>query len=912
MKPLLIVISFCFISICAHAQGEADNWYFGNGAGIKFNSNGTITTLTNGQLNTFEGCATISDADGNLLFYTDGITVYNRQHAVMQNGNGLFGDPSSTQSAIIVPKPNDPDIFYIFTVDTQVGQNDTDNGFNYSIVNMSLDNGNGAVTQKNINLLSDCSEKITAVVKDCFEKSIWVITFATENGQPGLFNTFHAFEVNTSGVVRTSVKTTFNSLSINDWRGYLKLSSDGTKAACANASDGLYLLDFDAQSGTFSNLQKINITSSNNAPYGIEFSPNNNLLYVHASNDFDASSPTGHNSSLLQFNLTAPNISNSQVILDNRPIYRGALQLGPNGKIYRSIANSYLEGTEYLGVINNPDAVGNAANYQHNAVWLSGKKATQGLPPFIQSFFNKTNIIKNADGSTSSSLELCDGERFTLETELIANATYSWEFEGNQLSETGNTLEVINATAANSGRYQVTITLPDPSECPIIGEAQIIVNPLPTANNAQLIQCDLDNQTIGASTDGVTAFNLEQAIPDITIGNNTVLFYESTTDRDNNNPITNPIGYKNTSAFNQTIYVKVINSNGCEQFSQLNLQVQSTTASLPKNHDWYTCDIDALDTELVGSFNLNMLKAQHYPNLEVGFYTSLEDASLELNDISSDNFLTQSTTIYARIEQNNECQGVEEISLWVLETPKIELEDSFILCTDNPPIYINAQNNLDSYTWYKVNNDGTETQVENSQMLTVTAPGTYRFEGGYYHNTADIWCTNSKTFQVVPSNAALITEAIITDLSNNNTITVTVSGDGNYEYALNNALGPYQDSNTFTNVPAGFHYVFVRDKNGCGTTAPYRVSVIGYPKFFTPNGDFANDFWQLQGVDNQFQSSSKIYIFNRFGQLVAKVDPTSRGWDGTINGRPLPASDYWFRVFLDDGRQVKGHFSLIR
>ncbi|MBT8301331.1 MAG: hypothetical protein KJO63_08385, partial [Maribacter sp.] len=137
---LLLAFSIIFPALLL-GQGETSNWYFGNNAGIRFNNNGTVTALDDGRLNTFEGCTTISNALGDLLFYTEGIVVYDRNHNVMQNGTGLYGDPSSTQSAIIVPQPLDPNIFYIFTVDTSVTETDPDFGLNYSIVDLTLNNG---------------------------------------------------------------------------------------------------------------------------------------------------------------------------------------------------------------------------------------------------------------------------------------------------------------------------------------------------------------------------------------------------------------------------------------------------------------------------------------------------------------------------------------------------------------------------------------------------------------------------------------------------------------------------------------------------------------------------------------------------------------------------------------------------
>ena len=90
------------------------------------------------------------------------------------------------------------------------------------------------------------------------------------------------------------------------------------------------------------------------------------------------------------------------------------------------------------------------------------------------------------------------------------------------------------------------------------------------------------------------------------------------------------------------------------------------------------------------------------------------------------------------------------------------------------------------------------------------------------------------------------------------------------------------------------------------------VWVIGYKKFFTPNSDGYTDTWNVIGITKDYQARSKIYIFDRFGKLLKELDPLTPGWDGTFNGKPMPQTDYWFKVILEDGRMFKGHFSLIR
>jgi len=146
MKNTLLVV-FLFGVVFTYGQKQANIWYFGEHAGLDFNS-GVPVVLNNGQTHSafatnIEGCASISDSSGALLFYMDGLTIYNRNHAVMMNGSGLLGGQSSSQACVILPKPNDPDLYYVFTTDDFISN--LQDGLNYSVVDMCLDNGNGAV-----------------------------------------------------------------------------------------------------------------------------------------------------------------------------------------------------------------------------------------------------------------------------------------------------------------------------------------------------------------------------------------------------------------------------------------------------------------------------------------------------------------------------------------------------------------------------------------------------------------------------------------------------------------------------------------------------------------------------------------------------------------------------------------------
>ena len=910
--------------LSSYAQSEASNWYFGYGAGIKFNSfTNTITPVNDGQLFTNEGCATISNSNGDLLFYTDGGTIWNNTHQIMTNGSGLFGDASSTQSAIIVPKPDDTNIYYVFTVDNTV--DDFNFGLNYSEVDMSLSGGLGEVIKKNINLLQNCSEKITAVVKDCISKHIWVVTFSTQDGSPGFYDTYHAFEVTTTGINNISITSTFPDLQVADARGYLKLSPDGKKMASANVvgtidetstKDRLLLYDFDTATGIVGNQIQLEVSGDNNFPYGIEFSPNNKLLYVSAYNNFidrenrqNNEIAENHRSSLVQFDVTSNNVQSTEFVLDSRTLYRGGLQLGPDGKIYRSLSATYSTGLPYLGVINNPNGLG-VNSYQHNAINLSPNLATQGLPPFITSFFSeKIDIIGNPSTTTntSTSLPLCIGDTYTLKGPEIPGAKYTWTRNGLPLSNA-----VFNLEVSQEGNYKVLINQNN-GECEILeGVAFVTYNQLPTAYNATLTQCDEDG-----ISGGFTRFNLNEANDELTgsIDGLSTKFYSDASrsiEIDGNN-------YTHDANNPKPIYVKVINNQtNCYDVSILNLEINT----VPIDDFMATPVCDELNSEDgFNTFNLNditsEIQAQKGISFPIDFYDTFENAILEKNNLNTSyaNTKPYSQTIFARFENQNACEGITQVHLTVNKLPNLATEDIAYYCLNKFPetISLNAGslnsgsltdgNNTYSFEW----STGESTyQIEINELKKYTVLITNNITN----------CSKERTIDVQPSSIAENPSFEVTDATENNIITVLNSGNGIYEYAIKNDLDnfnrPFQKNNTFENLLPGIYTILIKDvKNDCGTLA-VDVPVIGFPKFFTPNNDGINDTWQIFGVSELFYSNSKISIYNRYGLLIKEIDPLGIGWDGLFNGNILPSDDYWFSVTLDDGRIFKNHFTLKR
>lgn len=405
-----MTIFFLLCNIFVYSQGEGNFWYFGANSGLDFNT-GSPVALTNGALKTQEGCSTISTSAGVLLFYTDGITVWNNQHNAMPNGIGLFGDTSATQSAIILPKPGSSSIYYIFTV-TAEGK---PNGLRYSEVDMTLAGGLGDVTvNKNILLATPVTEKLIAV-KNANGIDIWVIAhdFTTD--------TFLVYSVTSSGVNTTPITSNAGTIdgSSTKGAGYLKASPNGSKLVQAIRGKGVVdVLNFNDTSGLVT-LDFSFTPPSNTKPYGVEFSPDGKRLYI------DNISPA----KLYQYDMslgTSGAIIASATLLPAPTFFPlGALQIGPDGKIYVA---RFLENS--IGCINNPNALGIACNYVDNAVSLAGKLSRLGLPNFIQSHFNAPSIL---------SIGTCVGDtiQFALgDTTSIDSVV--WDF-GDPISGVSNT-----------------------------------------------------------------------------------------------------------------------------------------------------------------------------------------------------------------------------------------------------------------------------------------------------------------------------------------------------------------------------------------------------------------------------------------------------------------------------------------
>lgn len=252
--------------------------------------------------------------------------------------------------------------------------------------------------------------------------------------------------------------------------------------------------------------------------------------------------------------------------------------------------------------------------------------------------------------------------------------------------------------------------------------------------------------------------------------------------------------------------------------------------------------------------------------------------------------------------------------------PEIDFPSTTSICENSPPIQLSTATIAETYRWTRITSGGTEIELlSETSEVEISEGGLYRLDVTNFAdpNGNNIPCTTSQVFTVDVIPGPSINSIGVERDGDNLRLTVNVSGSSQYDFALNNINGPYQDSNIFTNVPLGDNTIYVRDKNegGCILSQDVEQDLIseGFPKFFTPNGDGFNDFWQFIPPPNaeDFEILS-ISIFDRFGRLLSQIGADSIGWNGLFNGRPLPSNDYWYRAIGIDNREFKGHFALRR
>ncbi len=655
-KYIYIIIFLLFSSHGLLSQKQGNIWYFGNGAGLDFNS-GSPVPLFDGKLVTEEGCAAISDEDGRLLFYTDGITIWNRRHEPMPSGNGLLGHSSSTQSGVIVPKPGDPYFYYVFTVSDK----SREDGFRYSLVDMRLDGGLGDVTAKNTMLCDSTAEKITAVVHEN-GFYIWVLMHEWNN------DLFRAYLITPSGILGVEnnngqypvISKTGSVHFGNVYRkiGYMKASPDGSKIALAKYGEAtVELFTFNNRTGKVGSILSLSGERYANA-YGIEFSNDGHNLFV---------SCMSRPSRILVYDVSSVDsaeIVNSESILSSVDLdyYYGAMQIASDKKIY-----SVYYDKPYVHVIENPTEKDHKKiRITGNKVNLGDRKAMWGLPTFIQSYFSfRIRILSN--------MPLCQGDTLHMKTGHADEAIYSWTGP-NGFYSTKSEILIPNAHDSISGMYRLTTTIND---IEYRDSVVITVNPKPKVTlGKDLIICLNDEAMVSPVIKGGSgAYDVSWSPSEGILsksGDTVILSPWSTTD-----------------------YIITVNDlNGCVAYDTISVIVNNPpVVKAGKDKAFCKGSFAVIGDTIITESGIETVLWIDSDGVPAGNTPRIS--------VSPD----KSTAYYIYAMDVNGCIGRDTVKISVNPVPEIELGDDILIC-DNQGQQIGAKANSGtppySYLWSPV------------------------------------------------------------------------------------------------------------------------------------------------------------------------------------------------------------------
>jgi gliding motility-associated-like protein len=826
------------------SQGQADNWYFGNRAAISFSTN-PPTALTGSVMNAWEGVASISDASGQLLFYSDGIKVWDRNNNQMPNGNNLNGDPSSAQSGVIVPHPGNPNLYYLFTVPSGGGSAFTPARLYYSVVDMTLNGGLGDVisTQKNINISPNhrIQEKVCAILH-CNGKDVWVL--AHEYGS----NRFLIYSVTeTTGPTLVTTQTIGETWAgnTNASIGIMKASPDGKKIGdTGNSNNKGQVLDFNNQTGVLSN--PITLTNIGWA-YGIEFSPNSQVLYMNSWYDLNPSRL------IYQYNLQAPNVDASRVNISTQA-FLGSMQLGKDNKIYvarnTSDNGGANSGRKHLGILSNPnnfDGTATACGWIEQGLDLGGNESQAsagrlsryGLPNFLQSYFQTEAAFTYADTCLNNNTS------FTAQI----SETYDslrWNFGGLGQALVSPT----TFTFPTEGTYTVELYIFYPCRTDTITQNVQIVSSSVSGFNGPLAVCQGETSTYSVSGSGVFTWNISGGTIDSGNGTNTV----SVTWGTGTSGSVNIVPASGGGCGNAN-YSVVISQGGTPTFNLPASICQGSGFTLPTTSEngisgtW----TPALNTNNLGQQNITFqpnggacfqpfstaISVVAQPTVEVqGTNNICQGQAFNLSTSVSPvggTFLwspggqttsvlsgtaTQSTN-YSVVYTLNGCQS--EPATWdlsVLTAAPINAGNDTTICAGGTAI-LTATGNPGPFTWSNNVQDGVPFSPNQTQTYVVSAPNANG-------------CTSTDVVQItvrpLPTVSAgpdvVICEG---DLVNFNATGVGVNGT----YTWSN--GAVNGSSVFVNQNSSFTVVGT-DNLGCENSATFSVTVVPSPQVsFSPS-----------------------------------------------------------------------------
>lgn len=875
-----------------------------------------------------EGTGSIADAFGNLLFYTDGVIVWNKAHQVMANGNGLMGDFSTTQAALIVKQPGSASLYYVFTL-AAFG---APAGLRYSIVDMNLAAGMGSVTVKNTLIVAPSTEQITGV-RHCNGTDVWIIT----HDYPS--NTFRSQLLSSTGLspgftltsLGVSANTTFQTL------GDMKISPSGKKLGhCvynANNTGGFEIYNFDNSTGVLSNLLSLPAFPY---AYSCAFSPDETKFYGNLE----------LSDTLYQWDLCA---GSAAAIINSRtkfPSYHSqALQLAPNGKIYVSRYNETM-----LGVINNPNLPGTACNYVDQGQSVAPNQASLGFPNIInEKFFAPyTYTIDPLLSCNTASFNLPPVPTITVTACSAVGYSISsilWIF-GDPASGVANTSTLASPTHVypGNGTYTANLVYYYNNSCGGINtdtlkqEVKVAIQPIFSSTGFDL--CTGNSLTLSAT--GATSYSWSTgALTSSIVVNPTVStsytlystvngcsFISAQLVTVNNYPV---LSISGSTAICPGFSLKLTGS-GANSYLWSNGNNASALVTTPKANTTYTlygnyngCITEKTvsvvlvrpDIKIIGSTTLCPGDAATYSasgGVNYVWSTGESGNTIIITPLASG--------VYTLLGSDNKgCTNTASVLITLkTQTPTAEFKYDSPVCEKTK--------NLSTFTVSGFYEGGTFSSpfldldpLTGEIRISTSSSGTHVVNYFMAAKGCTLAANTSATVIINPAPSLTVTPE--TSIVPGASVLLSVSGALAYSWSPSESLNCSDCSNPIATPSVDTKYCVIADLNSCISKTCTEILIscettgdYSLPNAFSPNNDGKNDEFCLEGW-GACMSAFNVKIFDRWGEKVFESDKADFCWDGIYKGKTLPADVF---IYVVNAKKItsselinkKGNITLLR
>ncbi|WP_317898099.1 gliding motility-associated C-terminal domain-containing protein [Aurantibacillus circumpalustris] len=944
-----------FVSNNFFSQNQDKKWYFGSAAGLDFTNN-PVTQITSSSMSGYkEGTASVADAFGNLLFYTDGVTIWNKLDQIMANGTGLFGNVLTTQSALIVKRPGAANIYFVFTL----GKSGSSSSFCYSTVDMNLAAGMGSVTTKNVLINAPMCEKLTGT-KHCNGIDTWVVTHDYNS------SVFRSVLVTSTGVSSSATLSPIGSQWNTSFQSYgsAKISQNGKRLACgvyySNAPVGNFeIYDFDNATGLVSNQLSLSIpltfpaqpVSSSQTPppppklvpsplvcfpYGCEFSPDGSKFYGSGAVD----------SVIYQWDLCAGSntaISNSRYHISAFKI--SALQLAKDGKIYVA-----RPGKQMLGVILSPNLPGAACNYVADGQSIAPAFCSYGLPNFI-SETPQLPFVYSVNGSVN-----CNEVNFTAPSPPTTTVTgctstgynitsFKWFF-GDPTSAALNTSTLSNPVHIypGQGTYTISLVYTYNNFCGGVNtdtlKQEVKIGVLPLLSSAGFNVCSGNPIVLSAPVAQTYSWSTGSVSNSITVNPSSLTSY-TVVGLDTNacpyksiqtiNVYTTPtLTIKGDTTLCPGYQIKLI-ASGANTYSWSTNQTNATIYPVQSANTTYTlwgntngCVVKKTITvrikqpDLLVSPNRTVCPGTAV-TLTVGGAVDYKwtggsrETTLAITP-------TITTTYTVEGMDAKTCVGMDSVVITVqTKTPTTDFSYKTPVCEKSDNLITVTPNNFNPggvYSSVKLQIDKVSGEID----MASAQSGTYLVNYSLAASGCTIAALSAATVEILSAPVLSLTPSAT--ISPGTVITLEASGGSTYAWSPANYLSCVDCSNPIATPPETIKYCVIAELNSCLDSACVKLIITcdtdadySFPNAFTPNGDGNNDQFCLQGWSFCMREFN-ILIFDKWGELVYESSDPSFCWDGIYKGSPLGAGVFVYVVKAKQFDSIilnkKGNISLIR